>query len=106
MLYLFMLPWWVYRDARPRTEKALPLAIFVGITNFLGWLTYLVIRPEEQRQCPGCATLLEPGFRLCPLCGWGASTRCRDCGRPARAEWHFCPYCETPRQTGLEVAGR
>lgn len=97
LLYLFMLPWWVYLDARPRTERALPLAIFVGITNFLGWLTYLVIRPEEQRQCPACATLLEPGFRLCPCCGWGAASRCRQCGRPARAEWHFCPYCEAPR---------
>lgn len=103
LLYLFMLPWWVYLDARPRTEKALPLSIFVAITNFLGWLTYLVIRPEEQRQCPACATLLEPGFRLCPFCGWGAASRCRDCGRPGRVEWHFCPYCETPRASALET---
>jgi RNA polymerase subunit RPABC4/transcription elongation factor Spt4 len=97
VLYWLMLPWWVYLDARPRTEKAVPLAIFVLLTNFLGWLTYLVIRPEADRICPVCVTLLEPGFRLCPHCGWSGALRCRQCGRGVRSDWRFCPYCEMPR---------
>ena len=97
MLYWLMLPWWVYMDAAQRTEKAAPLAVFVLLTNFLGWLTYLVIRPEADRICPVCVTMLEPGFRLCPYCGWSGALRCRQCGRGVRSDWRFCPYCETPR---------
>jgi Double zinc ribbon len=97
MLYSFMLPWWVYLDARTRTTKAVPLALFVFLTNFFGWLTYLVIRPESDRLCPGCDSHLDPGFRLCPVCGWSATLRCHQCGRPARADWRYCPYCETAR---------
>jgi hypothetical protein len=100
LIYWCMLPLWVLLDARTRTDKALPLAIFVFLTNFLGWLTYLVIRPEASRVCPVCITLLEPGFRLCPVCGWNAPTRCRQCDRPVRSHWHFCPYCEAPLPEG------
>lgn len=94
LAYWLMLPWWTYLDARPRTEKAVPLAVFVLLTNFLGWLTYLVIRPEGQRLCPVCVELIDPGFRCCPHCGWTSQARCRQCGRPARSDWRFCPYCE------------
>jgi double zinc ribbon protein len=96
VLYCLMLPWWTYLDARPRTEKAAPLAVFVLLTNFLGWLTYLVIRPEADRLCPVCVSLMDPGYRCCPHCGWSSKARCRQCGRPARSDWRFCPYCEAP----------
>jgi hypothetical protein len=97
VLYSLMLPWWVYLDARPRTTKAVPLALFVFLTNFLGWLTYLVIRPESDRLCPSCDSPLDPGYRLCPMCGWSGASRCHQCGRPARPDWRFCPYCEAAR---------
>ncbi len=97
MIYAFMLPWWVYLDARARTTKAVPLALFVFFTNFIGWLTYLVIRPESERLCPGCDSSLDPGFRLCPVCGWSDSLRCHQCHRPARPDWRYCPYCEAVR---------
>ena len=97
LLYWCMLPWWVYLDARLRTEKAAPLALFVFLTNFLGWLTYLVIRPESDRLCPACISLLEPGFRCCPHCGWSSASRCRQCGRAQQSDWRFCPYCEAAR---------
>jgi hypothetical protein len=96
-VYWLMLSWWVYLDARPRTDKAAPLAVFVLLTNFLGWLTYLVIRPEAERLCPVCVGLMEPGYRCCPHCGWSSKSKCRQCGRPARSDWRFCPYCEAPR---------
>src|SRR5207253_3912026 len=88
-LYWLILPWWVFLDARPRTEKAAPLAVFVLLTNFLGWLTYLVIRPEAERLCPICRELMQPSFRCCPRCGRSSQTRCRQCGRPARSDWRF-----------------
>jgi hypothetical protein len=97
VLYWCMLPWWTFLDARLRTDKAVPMAAFVALTNFLGWLTYLVIRPESDRLCPACVSLLEPGFRCCPHCGWSSATRCRQCGRAQRSDWRFCPYCETAR---------
>jgi len=103
LLYWCMLPWWVYLDARLRTEKAAPLALFVFLTNFMGWLTYLVIRPESDRVCPSCVSLLEPGFRCCPHCGWSSASRCRQCGRAQRSGWRFCPYCETARTEAASV---
>jgi RNA polymerase subunit RPABC4/transcription elongation factor Spt4 len=92
-----MLPLWVLLDARTRTERAMPLAVFVLLTNFVGWLTYLVIRPESNRVCPNCIMFMEPGFRICPTCGWNGDVRCRHCRRPLRSHWRFCPYCEAPR---------
>jgi hypothetical protein len=109
MLYSFMLPLWVYLDARGRTTKAVPLALFVWMTNFIGWLTYLVIRPDADRLCPGCDSTLDPGFRVCPMCGWTGSARCHSCGRPARPDWRFCPYCEAARpdvELGAELGPR
>jgi hypothetical protein len=107
-LYWFMLPLWVFLDARPRTNKAIPLTLFVFLTNFLGWLTYLVIRPESDRLCAACDTPMEPGFRLCPMCGWSGALRCHQCGRPCRPDWRFCPHCETARPdadlVGAELA--
>jgi RNA polymerase subunit RPABC4/transcription elongation factor Spt4 len=102
-VYWLMLPWWVYLDARWRTGKAVPLALFVLLTNFLGWLTYLVIRPEGNQMCPVCVTLLEPSFRVCPHCGWSRAVRCRQCSRALRSDWRFCPYCEAPRPDAAQV---
>lgn len=99
-IYWLMLPWWVYLDARWRTGKAVPLSLFVLLTNFLGWLTYLVIRPEGNQTCPVCVSLLEPSFRACPHCGWSRAIRCRQCTRALRSDWRFCPYCEAPRAEG------
>ncbi len=97
VLFWLALPWWIYLDARPRTEKAVPLAVFVMLTNFLGWLTYLVIRPETERLCPACLELMHASYRCCPQCGWSSKARCRQCGRPARSDWRYCPYCEARR---------
>ena len=61
--------------------------------------------PERKdRLCPGCDSHLDPGFRLCPVCGWSATLRCHQCGRPARSDWRFCPYCEAARPD-VELAG-
>jgi hypothetical protein len=100
LFYWLLLPWWVYLDARGRTTRAVPLALFVGLTNFLGWLTYLVIRPDGEQCCPVCALPMLSEYRLCPRCGYTESTRCPQCRRPARPDWRFCPYCETPRADG------
>ena len=105
-VYWLMLPWWVYLDARWRTAKAAPLAVFVFLTNFLGWLTYLVIRPEVNQICPVCVTVLEPSFRACPHCGWSRAIRCRQCGRALRSDWRFCPYCEAARTDAAPVEDR
>ena len=103
--YWLMLPWWVYLDARWRTGKAMPLALFVLLTNFLGWLTYLVIRPEGNQVCPVCVNLLEPSFRVCPYCGWSRAARCHSCGRALRSGWRFCPYCEAPCSEDRQQGG-
>jgi uncharacterized membrane protein YhaH (DUF805 family) len=97
----FLLPTWVYVDARERAVRRPMLWSFlVLISLFLGLVVYLIARPEEptQLQCPGCGREVNGGA-FCPHCGHDLATAfCGTCRYPLKPGWAFCPSCRTEIQ--------
>ncbi len=94
----FLLPTWVYVDAR---ERGLPRArlwsLLTLISLFVGLIVYLIARPEEAKllQCPGCGREVNGGA-FCPHCGRDlAGAFCPACRYPLKPDWIFCPSCRT-----------
>jgi hypothetical protein len=94
----FLLPTWVYVDARERGVRRAGLWSFlVLISLFVGLVVYLIARPEEARRltCPGCGREVDGGA-FCPHCGRDLATAfCATCRYPLKPDWAFCPSCRT-----------
>jgi hypothetical protein len=101
----FLLPTWVYLDARgrgmasPARWSALTL-----VSLIFGLTVYLILRPDEGGalvcQCCGRST---KGGRYCAYCGAVNSDEfCLKCGFPLRPEWIFCPNCQAPNRIETE----
>jgi len=93
----FLLPTWVYLDARgrgmssPVTWSALTL-----ISLVFGLAAYLIVRPEDGAGavCSKCWRTATGGT-YCAWCGSPvASEFCQGCGFPTRPEWLYCPNCQ------------
>jgi hypothetical protein len=97
----FLLPTWVYVDARERgVRRPMLWSFLVLISVFLGLVVYLIARPEEltQLQCPGCGREVNGGA-YCPHCGHDLATAfCGTCRYPLKPGWSFCPSCRTEIQ--------
>lgn len=93
-----LLPTWVYVDARERgVRRAALYAFLTVISSLIGFLVYLIARPEQARalQCPGCGRELNGGA-FCPHCGRDlAAAFCAACRYPLEPDWVFCPACRT-----------
>jgi DNA-directed RNA polymerase subunit RPC12/RpoP len=48
--------------------------------------------------CPGCGTVVQTAWKLCPNCGRQLQVLCRGCGQPVQPQWKMCPNCGAPRQ--------
>jgi hypothetical protein len=98
LLLWFLLPTWVYVDARERgVPRAMLWSFLVLISLFVGLIVYLIARPEQTRslQCPGCGREVNGGA-FCPHCGRDLSTAfCSSCRYPLKPDWVFCPACRT-----------
>jgi hypothetical protein len=97
MFLWFLLPTWVYVDARERgVRRAMLWWFLVLISAFLGLVVYLIARPEERvLKCPGCEREVNGGA-YCPHCGHDLSTAfCPTCRYPLKPDWVFCPSCRT-----------
>jgi len=52
-----------------------------------------------EHLCPNCQNPVEPGWRVCPQCGFtktddtAKTIRCKVCGRRARPNFLVCPHC-------------
>jgi hypothetical protein len=94
----FLLPTWVFVDARERGMPRGPLWSFlVLISLFLGLVVYLIARPEQPAplSCPGCSREVDAAA-FCPHCGHDlARAYCSACRYPLKPEWSFCPSCRT-----------
>ncbi len=93
----FLLPTWVYLDARGRGMSSPALWSALTLVSLVfGLAAYLIIRPEETTGavCPKCGRTATGGT-YCAYCGTPvASEFCQACGYPTRAEWLFCPNCQ------------
>jgi RNA polymerase subunit RPABC4/transcription elongation factor Spt4 len=110
---------WTFRDIRARTRDAFAwilAVLLVLVTGPVGVLLYLLLRPREtlataydrqleeeallrdiqaRRACPGCQTVTEPEWLMCPHCRIELRRSCEYCQRPLELDWVVCPYCTT-----------
>ena len=104
----FLLPTWVYVDARERGVKVPAIWAFLTLISLIFGLTiYLLTRPANYRSnnCPRCAGELNGTEAYCPYCGHDLSNvLCRQCQYPIRPEWRFCPNCKAETRAKKEVA--
>jgi len=98
MFLWFLLPTWVYVDARERgVARAKLWFLLVLMSAFLGLIVYLIARPEQAKalRCPGCGREVNGGA-FCPHCGHDLSSAfCAACRYPLKPDWVFCPSCRT-----------
>ncbi len=103
----FLLPTWVYVDARERgVPRARLWSLLTLISLVIGVIVYLIARPEGVKtlQCPGCGREVNGGA-FCPHCGRDLSTAfCSACRYPLKPEWAFCPSCRTEIRRPAAVA--
>jgi hypothetical protein len=95
----FLLPSWVYIDARQRDVKNALLWAFLTVVSVgFAWIVYLIVRPSTLRSfhCPQCEKELNGTKAFCPYCGFDLShVFCPQCQYPVQSEWQFCPSCRT-----------
>lgn len=97
LLIWFLLPSWVYIDARQRNvRQAWKWAVLTVVSFGFAWLIYLIVRPEVSlaNYCPQCKKELNGTRDYCPHCSFDlSSTFCPQCQYPLKDEWRFCPSC-------------
>jgi hypothetical protein len=95
----FLLPSWVYIDARQRDVKnAVIWALLTVVSLGIAWMIYLIVRPStlQSFHCPHCEKELNGTKAFCPYCGFDLShVFCPQCQYPVKSEWQFCPSCRT-----------
>jgi len=103
----FLLPSWVYLDAKGRgMDSPVRWAILTLVSLFIGLAVYLILRPEDgvKGVCQSCGRTTN-SERFCPFCGSPAICEfCPKCGYPTRAEWTYCPNCQSAIQKAQESA--
>jgi RNA polymerase subunit RPABC4/transcription elongation factor Spt4 len=94
----FLLPTWVYLDAKGRGMDApVRWAVLTLASLVIGLVVYLILRPESgpREVCQNCGRTTH-SEKFCPYCGVPAvSEFCPQCGYPIRLEWKYCPNCQT-----------
>lgn len=57
-----------------------------------------VLPARPERACGHCHEVhqVDADFHYCPTCGCPFNILCRQCGRPLRAGWRYCPKCAEP----------
>lgn len=108
---------WTYRDIRTRSKDRLAQilsALLVLLLNLPGLLIYLILRPaetqdekyqrsleeeallvhiESKASCPGCGSVIDTNWQICPHCHTRLKKTCDNCGRLMELPWQLCPFC-------------
>jgi RNA polymerase subunit RPABC4/transcription elongation factor Spt4 len=108
---------WTYRDIRTRSRDRLAQllsALLVLLLNLPGLLIYLILRPAETHDqkyqrtleeealltqietnitCPGCGSIIDLDWQICPHCHTRLRKPCENCGRLMELPWQLCPFC-------------
>jgi len=111
------LVFWTSRDIQLRTrDRIIQLfsSLIVLLLNIPGLIIYLILRPKQtlddiyQRTledevllseieaastCPGCGSVIDKEWQICPHCHTRLHKECINCGRLMELPWHICPYC-------------
>ena len=97
LLLWFLMPTWVYVDAKQRDVKnPLGMAILAAAAPLIGLLIYLITRPEYYKSniCPECAKEVNGDLPYCPYCGYNlAANYCPQCQYAIQPDWAYCPSC-------------
>ncbi|MGE5432142.1 MAG: zinc ribbon domain-containing protein [Syntrophomonadaceae bacterium] len=95
----FLLPTWVYVDAKERDVKTPGIWAFLTLISlFFGLTIYLITRPDTLKSstCPECKGELNGTRAYCPHCGFDLSNNfCQQCQYPIKPEWQYCPDCRS-----------
>jgi RNA polymerase subunit RPABC4/transcription elongation factor Spt4 len=108
---------WVWVDSGERTTHLTSRilgVIVVGVLNLLGLVIYLLVRPKQTIQelywadlerrylkyetselgdCQNCKHSLQPGFNVCPNCGFQIKKQCGRCNVWVEKSYAYCPFC-------------
>jgi len=105
----FLVPTWVYIDAKQRDVKNPGMwAFFTMISAIIFRLTIcLITQPTTLKSfhCPQCENELNDTKAYCPYCGYDlSSTFCPQCQYPIKQQWQFCPsYRAELKQEKIEL---
>ncbi len=103
LILWFLLPTWVYIDAKERGVKnprGMALLSFFALP--FGIIIYLITRPINLKQltCPKCSQEVNGIKNYCPYCGFDfSSVLCPQCQYPVQSDWSFCPNCRADLNT-------
>lgn len=116
--WVFVLAW-VWTDSGERTANSyarIGYLLLVLVFNILGWIIYLIIRPEETLEqaywsdlerrylqyetaelgdCSECGRQIFPDFIFCPDCGLELKVECPGCNVYVDKKFQYCPLCRT-----------
>ena len=119
LLYVLSIAF-VIKDARARAANW-PAWGIVSLIPFVGFLIYMLMRPEltaedrdeqeldvalKRRQlmqygeCGHCGYPIESDFIMCPNCHSRLKNLCPACHHALNPEWSVCPYCTTVIHSG------
>lgn len=92
ILYWLALAVWVYLDAKNRSYNPVLWGGLALITNLVGLIMYLMVRPD-QKSCPQCFVDLYQEHKVCPYCGYHLKDICYECGSSIEDDWSYCAEC-------------
>ena len=94
----FLLPTWVYLDAKEHMVENPGIWVLLTVISFIfGLIIYLIVRPNPLKSynCPECNGKLNESSAYCPYCGCDLKNMyCQYCKYPIKLEWQFCPNCK------------
>jgi len=103
ILFWLLLPIWVFMDARNLGFHPALWGLLALITNIIGLIVYLVVRPDPIL-CKNCKHILASRFVICPYCGEKNREICLKCKSVMEDAWNICPYCGEKRIIKAEDA--
>lgn len=118
---------WIWVDSGERTTNLLvrvTSTVLVAVFNVVGLIVYLIVRSKQTIQdlywadlerrylkyetselgdCPNCKLSFQPGFNICPRCGYDIKKQCKGCNIWVDKSYRFCPFCRAPFEDVVKV---
>ena len=93
---VLLLTGYVYGDAKRRNMPAFGWALLALLMpSAIGFILYFIMREPLMQTCKECGKPVRGQFPFCPFCGASRSPSCPKCRATVEAEWPHCPHCGT-----------